>query len=192
MAALARRFNRRIYDCRWLLIPAARRRRQKPDGRQPHFKSQCDSMAVFLLLLPDTRYRHLHGSQIDKAIAALGGTSTATRRNETLCRSSTRICSASRRPMPPAAARWHVYQRRKGIAEEPSITCLKLRARLPKPRAASTQPYRSSAARHVQPCLLTGRLSVARNALESRYRPNAVRRWLARMVAVLDAAEKPG
>jgi hypothetical protein len=85
-------------------------------------------MAVFLLLLPDTRYRHLHASQIDKAIAALGGTSTATRiiriGNETLCRSSTRICSASRRPMPPAAARWHVHQRRKGIAEEPYINHL--------------------------------------------------------------------
>jgi hypothetical protein len=29
-------------------------------------------MAVFLLLLPGTRYTHLHGSHIDKAIAALG------------------------------------------------------------------------------------------------------------------------
>jgi hypothetical protein len=30
------------------------------------FQSQCDSMAVFLLLLPGTRYTHLHGSHIDK------------------------------------------------------------------------------------------------------------------------------
>jgi hypothetical protein len=47
-------------------------------------------MAVFLLLLPGTRYTHLHGSHIDKAIAALGRTSTATRtiriRNKTLLR----------------------------------------------------------------------------------------------------------
>jgi hypothetical protein len=36
------------------------------------YHSRCDSMAVFLLLLPGTRYTHLHGSHIDKAIAALG------------------------------------------------------------------------------------------------------------------------
>jgi hypothetical protein len=53
--------------------PSCSAQKTKPDGRQPHFKSQCDSIAVFLLLLPDTRYRNLHGSQIDKAIAALGG-----------------------------------------------------------------------------------------------------------------------
>jgi hypothetical protein len=35
-------------------------------------KSQCDSKAVVLLLVPGTRSSYLHGPHIDKAIAALG------------------------------------------------------------------------------------------------------------------------
>jgi hypothetical protein len=68
MAALGRRFNRRIYDCRWLLVPLL----AELDGRRQHFQSQCDSIAVFLLLLPGTWYSYLHESHIDKAIAELG------------------------------------------------------------------------------------------------------------------------
>jgi hypothetical protein len=195
MAALARRFNRRIYDCRWLLIPAARRRRQKPDGRQPHFMSQCDSMAVFLLLLPDTSGTSMDLKSTRRSLRSAEqapppeSSGSGTKPSAALARGSAPLVAGRCRPRQRGGM--FISDGRKSPKSLTSITCLKLGARLPKPRAASTQ-YRSSAARHVQPCLLTGRLSVARNAPESRYRPNAVRRWLARMVAVLDAAEKPG
>jgi hypothetical protein len=171
-------------DSRWLLIPAARRRRQNQMGGSHILRANATAWLSFYCCCP-TRATgtsmHLKSTRRSPRSAEQApppeSSGSGTKPSAALARGSAPLVAGRCRPRQRGGM--FISDGRESPKSLTSITCLKLRARLPKPRAASTQPYRSSAARHVQPCLLIGRLSVARTALESRYRPNAVRRWLA-------------